>query len=71
MGCRCSTSYGGVTAPTMHSWNAFDLLELDGEDLRWIALIERKARLSRLLSRSKAGIMLNEHIVADGPTVFG
>jgi ATP-dependent DNA ligase len=49
---------------------AFDLLELEGEDLRPLALIERKARLSRLLRRSKAGILLNEHIAADGPTVF-
>ncbi len=49
---------------------AFDLLELDGEDLRPVALIERKARLTSLLRLSTAGILLNEHIAADGPKVF-
>jgi bifunctional non-homologous end joining protein LigD len=49
---------------------AFDLLELDGEDLRPLPLIERKARLAQLLRRSKAGILLNDHIAADGPAVF-
>ncbi|OLC30806.1 MAG: hypothetical protein AUH28_15070 [Acidobacteria bacterium 13_1_40CM_56_16] len=28
---------------------AFDLLFLNGEDLRWLPLIERKARLKKLL----------------------
>ncbi len=49
---------------------AFDLLDLEGEDLRGVAMIERKAGLARLLRRSKAGILLNEHIAADGPEVF-
>jgi ATP-dependent DNA ligase len=33
---------------------AFDLLELDGEDLRPLPLIQRKPRLARLLSRVRA-----------------
>jgi bifunctional non-homologous end joining protein LigD len=49
---------------------AFDLLALDGEDLRPLPLIERKARLAQLLRRSKAGIVLNDHIFANGPAVF-
>jgi bifunctional non-homologous end joining protein LigD len=49
---------------------AFDLLELDGRDLRPLPLLERKAALTRLLKGSKAGIILNEHLVEDGPTVF-
>jgi bifunctional non-homologous end joining protein LigD len=40
---------------------AFDLLELDGEDLRPLPLSQRKPRLARLLARTRAGIALNEH----------
>jgi len=40
---------------------AFDLPELDGEDLRPLPLAERKAKLARLLARVAAGIAFNEH----------
>jgi bifunctional non-homologous end joining protein LigD len=49
---------------------AFDLIEHDGEDLRNLPFLERKAALARLLRRTKAGILLNEHIAEDGATVF-
>src|ERR1700678_720604 len=49
---------------------AFDLLELNGEDLRPLPFRERKARLARLLARASAGLALNEHIEAEGATVF-
>jgi bifunctional non-homologous end joining protein LigD len=49
---------------------AFDLLELDGEDLRLLPLGERKAKLARLLARKPAGIVFNEHTDEDGATVF-
>jgi bifunctional non-homologous end joining protein LigD len=49
---------------------AFDLVELDGEDLRARPFLERKAALTRLLRGSKAGIVINDHIAEDGPTVF-
>jgi bifunctional non-homologous end joining protein LigD len=49
---------------------AFDLIEHDGEDLRARPFLERKAALARLLRSSKAGVLLNEHIAEDGPTVF-
>jgi bifunctional non-homologous end joining protein LigD len=49
---------------------AFDLIEHDGEDLRDRPFLERKAALARLLCDAKAGILLNEHIAADGATVF-
>jgi ATP-dependent DNA ligase len=49
---------------------AFDLLELDVEDLRPLTLVERKAKLARLLARAPAGIVFNEHTVEDGATVF-
>ena len=49
----------------------FDLLELDGTDLRPQRLETRKAALASLLRRSHAGIQLVEHIEADqGGTVF-
>jgi bifunctional non-homologous end joining protein LigD len=49
---------------------AFDLIEHDGEDLRDRPYLDRKAALARLLRDSKAGIVLNEHVVGDGPTLF-
>jgi bifunctional non-homologous end joining protein LigD len=49
---------------------AFDLIELDGDDLRREPLDVRKATLASLLRRAAHGLRLNEHIEADGPTVF-
>jgi bifunctional non-homologous end joining protein LigD len=49
---------------------AFDLLELDGEDLRPLPLSRRKDRLARLLARVQVGIAINEHTDEDGATVF-
>jgi bifunctional non-homologous end joining protein LigD len=49
---------------------AFDLIEYDGEDLRRRPFLDRKAALTRLLGGIKAGILLNEHIAEDGPTVY-
>jgi bifunctional non-homologous end joining protein LigD len=46
---------------------AFDLLELDGEDLRPLPLGQRKPRLARLLS---GVIALNDHTDARGELVF-
>jgi ATP-dependent DNA ligase len=41
---------------------AFDLLELDGEDLRRDPIEVRKAALTKLLRRSAIGLEFNEHI---------
>jgi bifunctional non-homologous end joining protein LigD len=49
---------------------AFDLIEHDGQDLRNLPFLVRKAALSRLLRETEAGILVNEHISEDGPTVF-
>jgi bifunctional non-homologous end joining protein LigD len=48
---------------------AFDLLELDGEDLRKRPLGERKAMLARLL-KPASGIHLSEHDDSDGEALF-
>jgi bifunctional non-homologous end joining protein LigD len=44
--------HGTVSEATMY---AFDLLELDGEDLRALPLSDRKKRLARLLGRRRLG----------------
>ena len=50
---------------------AFDLIELDGDDLRRDPLAVRKATLASLLRRAAAGLRFNEHLDhADGPLVF-
>jgi bifunctional non-homologous end joining protein LigD len=49
---------------------AFDLIELNGDDLRRDPLEVRKATLSSVVAKAGAGIRFNEHIEADGPTVF-
>ena len=49
---------------------AFDLLELDGEDLRAMPLGDRKKRLARVLARRRVGIVLSAHTAEDGATIF-
>ncbi|SLN47210.1 DNA ligase D [Oceanibacterium hippocampi] len=51
---------------------AFDLLSLDGEDLRKRPLIERKERLATLLeSAGRSGVLrYSEHVRGSGPEVF-
>src|SRR5271157_3669303 len=44
---------------------AFDLLELDGQDLRGLPLGERKERLARLLGGRRLGIVLSDHTGED------
>jgi bifunctional non-homologous end joining protein LigD len=50
---------------------AFDLLELDGRDLRREPLEVRKAMLASLLRGGRPGVRLNEHLEHDdGAVVF-
>jgi bifunctional non-homologous end joining protein LigD len=49
---------------------AFDLLELDGEDLRREPLEVRKATLWSILLSTGLGIRFNEHIQGDGADIF-
>jgi len=49
---------------------AFDLLELDGKDLRRDPIEARKRALARLLRRAHPGIVFNEHYDGDGATVY-
>ena len=50
---------------------AFDLLELDGSDLRREPIETRKATLASVLRHSRPGVRLNEHLEHDdGEAVF-
>jgi bifunctional non-homologous end joining protein LigD len=50
---------------------AFDLLELDGTDLRREPLEVRKATLASIRRKSRPGLRLNEHLQhPEGPVVF-
>jgi bifunctional non-homologous end joining protein LigD len=49
---------------------AFDLLELDGKDLRWKPIETRKELLAKLLEGSDLALVLNKHYEEDGAIVF-
>jgi len=49
---------------------AFDLIELNGDDLRRDPLEVRKATLRSMLAKVGLGLRFNEHLEGDGPTVF-
>jgi bifunctional non-homologous end joining protein LigD len=49
---------------------AFDLLHLDGEDLRALPLLDRKARLKKLLRGKTNAISYAAHVIGGGPAFF-
>ena len=57
---------------------AFDLLALDGDHVRSATFEDRRAKLTTILAkktsknmtRNKTGIVLSEHLVGDGPTIY-
>jgi bifunctional non-homologous end joining protein LigD len=49
---------------------AFDLIELNGEDLRRSPLEQRKRQLAKLVRRPQAGIVVNEVFQGDGDILF-
>ena len=58
----------GTAANAVHC--AFDLLELDGRDLRRRPIEERKELLTQLLHGSNPSIVQNQHYEEDGAIVF-
>ena len=50
---------------------AFDLLQLDGRDLRRDPIEIRKAQLANLIRGASSGIQLNDHIQHEAAIVFG
>jgi bifunctional non-homologous end joining protein LigD len=57
---------------TALTYFVFDLLELDGENLERLPLIERKEKLRKLIGRSKAtgAIQFSDHVRGHGQEVF-
>jgi bifunctional non-homologous end joining protein LigD len=49
---------------------AFDILELDGRDLRLEHLVERRRLLARLVRKPRPGLVLNAQFEQDGRLVF-
>jgi bifunctional non-homologous end joining protein LigD len=58
----------GALASAVHC--VFDLLELDGKDLRREPIEKRKALLAKLIKRAHLSIVLNEHFEEDGAAVY-
>ncbi|MBG6120798.1 DNA ligase D [Sphingobium sp. AEW010] len=49
---------------------AFDLLSLDGQDLKGLPTIERKERLEALLHQAESPIHVSDHVLGAGETLF-
>ena len=49
---------------------AFDLLELNGEDLTGLPLIERKAKLAHILGVQTKRLRYSDHIIGNGDQLF-
>ena len=49
---------------------SFDLIELNGDDMRRDPLEVRKATLRSMLAKAGLGLRFNEHLEGDGTTVF-
>jgi len=49
---------------------AFDLLYLNGRDLRTLPLVERKTMLKRLIRRKRARMFYLDHVESDGCLLF-
>jgi bifunctional non-homologous end joining protein LigD len=68
-----TTSFSGLQAATDTPgaaelvYFAFDLLFIDGADIAARPLLERKARLERVLASAPAAIRYSDHHIGDGP----
>src|SRR5205823_3949779 len=49
---------------------AFDLLYLNGKDLRMLPLIERKTKLKTLIRRKRSRLLYLDHVEGDGRLLF-
>ena len=48
----------------------FDLLFLDGEDIRALSLVDRKTRLEAFLVGAPESLRHNDHQIGQGPAPF-
>ncbi|RWO30700.1 MAG: DNA ligase D, partial [Mesorhizobium sp.] len=60
----------GKAESTKLIFHAFDLLHLNGRNLRDAPLLERKRALQRLLEDAPPVLIYVDHCEGDGPTVF-
>ena len=71
---RKSSGSGPISTSRVNDQSAvalvFDLMSLDGEDLRYEPFSERKAVLRKVLRRTKRGIHYVEHTEGDGVEMF-
>jgi bifunctional non-homologous end joining protein LigD len=58
----CCDEKGVAAFQMLRHRRAFDLLELNGTDLRREPIEVRKATLSSILRKSRPGVCLNEHL---------
>jgi len=49
---------------------AFDILELDGGDLRSLPLLKRKRHLKRLISAPRSALLYVDHVIGKGEHLF-
>jgi bifunctional non-homologous end joining protein LigD len=62
--------HGAQDERTALSFHAFDLLELEGEDLTGVSNIERKERLEALLARAAPPVHLADHVIGAGEKLY-
>ena len=70
MACHASTSCVDPEGAHSAMLYAFDLTEHDGQDLRDLPFLDRKAALEQLLRGTDTHILFNEHVAEDGPMAF-
>jgi hypothetical protein len=68
IGCRSMSAMVGNDDRAIAC--AFDLLMLNGDDLRKLPFTERKALLQKVLHRTSGGIQYVAHIEGDGAEMF-
>ena len=49
---------------------AFDVIEFNGKDLRWVPIEQRKHALASVLQGYRDGIVFNQHYNGDGAIIF-
>ncbi|MBC7493062.1 MAG: DNA ligase D [Novosphingobium sp.] len=62
--------HGSQEPGQLLDFHAFDLLELDGQDLTALGNIERKERLEALLAQARAPIHVADHVIGAGEPLF-
>ncbi len=62
--------HGEQRADTPFHFFAFDLLSLDGADLKPLPLIERKERLEALLAHAESPIRVADHLIGAGERLY-